>query len=72
MQSRKHSAFEAVANVAIGYAVSVAANIVVLPAFGYAVSAADAAGIGLVFTIVSLMRSYMLRRAFNALELHYG
>lgn len=68
MQSKKHSALEAVANVAIGYLVSVAANVVVLPLFGYAVSVADGFAIGLVFTAISLVRSYALRRAFNRLS----
>ena len=68
MQSKKHSALEAVANVAIGYLVSVAANVVVLPLFGYAVSVADGFAIGLVFTAISLVRSYVLRRAFNRLS----
>ena len=66
MQSRKHSAIESVANVAIGYGVSTVANLAVLPSFGYRVSVADAAGIGLVFTLISLVRSYALRRLFNA------
>lgn len=65
MQTRLHSAIEAWANVAIGYGINVAANLLVLPAFGLAVSAADALGIGLVFTVISVLRSYLLRRAFN-------
>ena len=64
-QTRRGSMLEAVANVAIGYGVSVAANVVVLPLFGYQVTVEDAAGIGLVFTLVSLARSYALRRVFN-------
>ena len=68
MQSKRHSALEAVANVAIGYLISVAANVVVLPLFGYAVSIADGFAIGLVFTAISLVRSYALRRAFNRLS----
>jgi hypothetical protein len=65
MQSRLMSAVEAVANVAVGYAVAVAATALVLPAFGYDVTAGDAFGISAVFTLVSLARSYLLRRAFN-------
>lgn len=59
------SATEAATNVAIGYLVSVAANIVVLPAFGYDVTIADSFAIGLAFTAISLARSYILRRVFN-------
>ena len=65
MQSRMMSAIEASANVAIGYLVSVAANILILPLFGYDVTVADSFAIGLAFTAVSLVRSYILRRVFN-------
>ena len=65
MQSRMMSAVEASANVAIGYLVSVAANLLILPLFGYDVSVADSFAIGMAFTVVSLVRSYALRRAFN-------
>jgi len=59
------SATEAATNVAIGYLVSVVANIIVLPAFGYDVTIADSFAIGLAFTAISLARSYILRRIFN-------
>lgn len=67
MQSRKHSALEAIANVVVGYGVAVASNVLVLPLFGYHTTVADSAAIGAVFTIISLVRSYALRRAFNRL-----
>lgn len=59
------SAVESAFNVAIGYLVSVAANILILPMFGYDVTIADSFAIGLAFTAVSLVRSYVLRRVFN-------
>lgn len=65
MQSRLMSAVEASTNVLIGYLVSVAANIIILPLFGYNVTIGDSFAIGLAFTAVSLVRSYVLRRAFN-------
>lgn len=65
-QSRKHSAIEAVANVAIGYAVAVAAQIVIFPLFGIHASTEEHLAIGGLFTIVSLVRSYALRRLFNS------
>ncbi len=67
MQTRRHSMLEAVANLAIGYAIFVA-NLVVLPLFGLPVGARAAAGIGLVFTGISLARAYVLRRAFNRMH----
>ena len=68
MQSKRNSAFEAATNVAIGYLVSVLANVLILPMFGYNVTIVDSFAIGLAFTIVSLVRSYVLRRIFNRLD----
>jgi hypothetical protein len=59
------SATEALANVAVGYLVALAATAVILPLFGYRVTAQDALGISAAFTAVSLVRSYALRRLFN-------
>lgn len=68
MQSKRNSAFEAVANVVIGYLVSVLANVLILPLFGYNVTVGDSFAIGLAFTVVSLVRSYILRRLFNRMD----
>ena len=68
MQSKRNSALEAVTNVAIGYLVSVLANVLILPLFGYNVTIGDSLAIGLAFTVVSLARSYVLRRVFNRLD----
>lgn len=68
MQSRRMSAVEAVANVAIGYVVAVAANAVVLPLFGLHPSAFDSLAIGALFTAISLARLYVLRRLFNRIR----
>lgn len=65
MQSRKGSAVEAVANVAIGYVVALGAQAVIFPLFGLHASASEHMAIGGLFTIVSLVRSYALRRLFN-------
>lgn len=65
MQSRRMSAIEAFCNVLIGYLVSVVANIIILPLFGYNVTVGDSFAIGFAFTVVSLARSYALRRIFN-------
>jgi hypothetical protein len=64
-QSRRRSAVEAIMNVIIVYMVAVFANLTVLPAFGYNVTLSDGAVIGLAFTIISLIRSYVIRRVFN-------
>jgi acetyltransferase-like isoleucine patch superfamily enzyme len=68
MQSRQHSAAEAVMNIAIGYAVSLAAQCVIFPLFGIHTSLGENALIGAAFTVVSLVRGYTLRRLFNRLD----
>lgn len=68
MQSRAQSAVEAVANVAIGYGVAVAAQVVLFPLFGIDVSMQTNLAIGAAFTVVSLVRSYVVRRLFNNLH----
>ena len=65
MQSRQRSVLEAVTNVLVGFLVAVGANLLVLPAFGYQVTVSDSFAIGWVFTVISMMRSYVLRRLFN-------
>lgn len=64
-QSRTMSAIEAVANVAVGFGVAVATQMAVFPLFGLHASVGDNLAIGAIFTVVSLVRSYALRRAFN-------
>lgn len=64
-QSKRHSIFESISNVVVGFIISVAANWIVLPWFGYNVTVKDSAGIGLVLTVVSVARSYALRRVYN-------
>lgn len=66
MQSRLSSFVEAVINVAIGFVVSLALTAIVLPAYGHTVSLSQNLQITGIFTVSSILRSYMLRRFFNA------
>jgi hypothetical protein len=68
MQSRIQSAIEAVANVAIGYGVALASQIAVFPMFDLDVTLGDNLAIGAWFTAISLVRSYVVRRVFNAMH----
>ena len=67
-QSRLMSLVESLANVLVGYGVAVATQMAVFPLFGLAVTVTENLLIGLIFTVVSIMRSYMLRRSFEALR----
>ena len=64
-QSRRMSLFEAVTNVTVGYVLAVATQVVVFPWFGLHASLGDNLGIGAVFTSISLLRGYALRRLFE-------
>ena len=64
-QSRRMSLVESLANVGIGYGVAVLTQIAVFPFFGLYVSLADNLVMGAVFTIVSIARSFTLRRVFE-------
>ncbi len=64
-QSHRMSMVEAAANVVIGYAIAVATQMVVFPLFGIHITLVDDLALGLVFLVISLIRSYLLRRAFE-------
>lgn len=65
MQSRLGSLTETVTGTAIGYGVAVASNLLVLPLFGFEPTLHAASAIAVVFTGISLVRGYLVRRLFN-------
>ena len=67
-QSRAMSFVESVANVVIGYIVAILAQFAIFPLFGIHIPASEHLQIGLLFTLVSLVRSYVLRRFFNGVR----
>lgn len=69
MQSRLMSLVEAGANVTVGFTVALATQLVVFPVFGLEATLGENFAIGGVFTAVSVVRSYLLRRAFEALRI---
>ena len=64
-QSRTMSLVEAVANVAVGYGIAVITQLLVFPLFGLSTTLAENLAMGAIFTVVSIARSYMLRRLFE-------
>ena len=62
------SFMEALTNVMVGYGLAVATQITVFPLFGLRASLADNLLIGSIFTLVSIARSYTLRRLFEAMR----
>lgn len=64
-QTKKHSFIESITNVAVGYGVALLSQIVIFPYFGIKVSLKQNMVIGCFFTVISILRSYVLRRIFN-------
>ncbi len=64
-QSRFISLVEAIANVVVGYGVAVVTQILIFPIFGLHTTLGQNLKMGAVFTVVSIARSYVLRRAFE-------
>ena len=65
VQPKLESLFESILNVLVGFIISVIATLIVLPLFGFAVTGGQSIIISAVFTVVSIARSYFLRRLFE-------
>lgn len=64
-QFRRMSFVEAISNVVVGYGVAVASQILVFPFFGIMIPVSDNLAIGGIFSLISIIRSYVLRRVFE-------
>lgn len=71
-QSRLMSLIEATTNVIVGYGVAVVTQILIFPIFGLQTTLGQNLAMGGVFTIVSLFRSFALRRLFEAILVRDG
>lgn len=68
-QTKLGSIVEAWANIAVGFSINFCANLVILPLFGFhSLTVRNNFIIGLLYTVISLVRSYVLRRWFNGLK----
>ena len=68
-QSRLMSLVESIANVVVGYGVAVVTQILIFPVFGLHTTLAQNLKMGAIFTIVSIARSFALRRVFEAIRM---
>ena len=66
MQTKKQSMIESLTSTTIGIIIGIVLNLTILPIFGYPVSVVDSLWISVIFTIVSIIRSYVIRRFFNS------
>jgi hypothetical protein len=65
-QSKLGSLIEVLFNIAIGVAINWVANLLILPLYGFQITGGQAFSMGLLFTVISVIRSYIIRRWFNA------
>ena len=68
-QSRTMSLVESVANVVAGYGIAVASQILIFPAFGLHMTMAQNLKLAAAFTLISICRSFALRRIFEAIRM---
>jgi hypothetical protein len=66
-QTRLGSFIEACINIVIGFVINFCMNLLILPLFGFHITLLDNFYMGLLYTIVSIVRSYVIRRWFNSM-----
>lgn len=66
-QTKLQSKIEAVVNSIIGYIISVIAMYYLLPMFGVSISPTNNMALVAIFTVISILRNYVIRRYFNGL-----
>lgn len=64
-QSRLGSLVEVSINIFIGYWINFIANLLILPLFGFHITLTDNLLMGLIYTLISVARSYVVRRWFE-------
>jgi len=65
MQTKLASLLESVTNLGVGFVLSIVAWHYIGPLFGYAVPLDKNLAITGIFTVISIARSYVMRRIFN-------
>ena len=68
MQSKRESMIETLTSVFAGWLIGVILNLTILPLFDYNITVVDSLWVSLIFTTVSVIRSYVIRRFFNSKE----
>lgn len=65
MQTKKQSLIESLTNTVIGFVISYASTFAILPLVGLKTSAGTNLLITVYFTVISIIRGYVIRRWFN-------
>ena len=68
MQSKKASMIEVCINTLAGYLIALITQMLIFPLFDIYISHGSSMLIAVIFTVISIIRSYIMRRVFNALH----
>ena len=71
MQTKRQSMIESLTSTTIGIIIGIVLNLTILPVFGYNITVVDSLWVSLIFTAISVIRSYAVRRIFNSKERKY-
>lgn len=64
-QSKRQSLIEAITNTTVGFGISLLSISIILPLMGFETSTGQNITLTVYFTLISIVRSYILRRIFN-------
>lgn len=64
-QKKKHSLIESIVSTVVGFGINVTAQHLVFPLFGIYISWHENLTIAVIFTFISILRGYVIRRVFN-------
>lgn len=68
IQTKTVSMIESISNVVIGYGVALLSQIIIFPIYGIDINLKTNIVIGFWFTLISIIRSFTIRRLFNRLS----
>jgi len=68
IQTKTVSMIESISNVVIGYGVALLSQIIIFPIYGIDINLKTNIVIGFWFTLISIIRSFIIRRLFNRLS----
>ena len=69
MQTKRQSLIETLTSVFVGWLIGVILNLTILPLFDYNITVVDSLLVSLIFTVISVVRGYLIRRFFNSKEI---
>lgn len=67
-QTRRQSLLESIMNVIVGFSINLVLNFTFFPLFGWHISLKQNIALGVIYTVISILRSYTLRRIYNRLH----